>query len=248
MGGYRNAPAPVSWSDGPRSTSRCTRPRTPGASPTARGPRRAGRAGAPARAPRAGGQRRLPRAVDAALIAAGLPTQSASRCRPAAAAKTDRLDAWALARFAAEVQPPLRRARMPARPGRAPAPRPSAWPSSSGAPKPRRTWANFDAHLAWLTQHLADLDAELAAAIQAHPALRARAAWLQGIPAGPVDLVAGHALPPPAPPSSASRPSIGTAASGGAAPRAHRALYVAARRPARSTSASSPPANRSSWP
>ena len=62
------------------------------------------------------------------------------------------------------------------------------WPSSSRRHQtPPALRANLDAHLAWLTEHLADLDAQLAAAIQAHPRLRARAAWLQSIPGiGPV--------------------------------------------------------------
>ncbi len=140
-------------------------------------------------------------AVDAALIAAGLPAvvvnprqvRDFARSRNILA-KTDRLDAWVLARFAAEVQPPLR-------------PRPDAATHHLHALVTRRRQllairvaeqqrrhqappalrAGFDAHLAWLTQHLADLDAQLAAAIQAEPRLRARAAWLQSIPGiGPV--------------------------------------------------------------
>lgn len=46
---------------------------------------------------------------------------------------------------------------------------------------------SLDAHLAWLTAALADLDAQLAAVIAADPRLCARAAWLQSIPGiGPV--------------------------------------------------------------
>ena len=143
------------------------------------------------------------RAVDAALTAAGLPAvvvnprqvRDFARSRNILA-KTDRLDAWVLARFAAEVQPPLR-----------PRPRPDAATQQLHALVTRRRQllamrvaeqqrrhqappalrANLDAHRAWLTEHLADLDAALAAAIQAEPRLRARAAWLQSIPGiGPV--------------------------------------------------------------
>ena len=47
--------------------------------------------------------------------------------------------------------------------------------------------ASLDAHLAWLTDQLADFEAQIAAAIQAEPHLCARAAWLQSIPGiGPV--------------------------------------------------------------
>ena len=141
------------------------------------------------------------RAVDAALTGAGLPAvvvnprqvRDFARSRNILA-KTDRLDAWVLARFAAEVQPPLR-------------PRPDAATQHLHALVTRRRQllairvaeqqrrhqappalrADIDAHLAWLTQHLADLDARLDHAVQAHPALRARAVWLQSIPGiGPV--------------------------------------------------------------
>ena len=92
------------------------------------------------------------RAVDAALIAAGLPAvvinprqvRDFARSRNILA-ETDRLDAWVLARFAAEVQPPLRprpdaatqHLVRPWLPGGANS-SPSAWPSSSGATKPRQ--------------------------------------------------------------------------------------------------------------
>ena len=140
-------------------------------------------------------------AVDAALVAAGLPAvvvnprqvRDFARSRNILA-KTDRLDAWVLARFAAEVQPPLR-------------PRPDAATRDLHSLATRRRQllamrvaeqqrrhrvapivrASLDAHLAWLTAELADLDAQIAAAVQAAPALRARAAWLQSIPGiGPV--------------------------------------------------------------
>ena len=141
------------------------------------------------------------RAVDAALVAVGLPAalvnprqvRDFARSRNILA-KTDRLDAWGLARFAAEVQPPLR-------------PRPDAATQDLHSLATRRRQllgmrvaeqqrrpqtvpalrANVDAHLAWLTAALADLDAQLAAAIAPDPRLCARAAWLQSIPGiGPV--------------------------------------------------------------
>ncbi len=107
-------------------------------------------------------------AVDAALIAAGLPAvvvnprqvRDFARSRNILA-KTDRLDAWVLARFAAEVQPPVR-------------PRPDvatrhlhALILAGATPDHARgraatappIHANIDAHLAWLTDCLADLDA-----------------------------------------------------------------------------------------
>ena len=141
------------------------------------------------------------RAVDAALVAAGLPAvvvnprqvRDFARSRNILA-KTDRLDAWVLARFAAEVQPDVR-------------PRPDAatqhlhdlitrrrqLQAMRVAEQQRRPQtapalrAGLDAHLAWLTAELAAIDAELAATIQADPQLRARAAWLHSIPGiGPV--------------------------------------------------------------
>ena len=94
-----------------------------------------------------------------------------------------------IARFAAEVQPPLR-------------PRPSAASQAVHALVTRRrqlladrvaelqrrplarpsVQADVDAHVAWLTTRLASLDAQIAAALQADPALRARTGWLQSIP------------------------------------------------------------------
>ena len=141
------------------------------------------------------------RAVDAALHAAGLPVvvvnprqvRDFARSRNILA-KTDRLDAQVLARFAAEVQPPLR-------------PRPSAASQHLHALVTRRRQlltdrvaeqqrrplappflhADIDAHLAWLSQRLTALDAQIAAALQADAGLRTRAAWLRSIPGiGPV--------------------------------------------------------------
>ena len=136
------------------------------------------------------------RAVDAALDAAGLPVvvsnprqvRDFARSRNILA-KTDHVDAQVLARFAAEVQPPLR-------------PRPSAASQDLHALVTRRrqlltarvaeqqrrplaspvVQADIDAHLAWLAQRLARLDAQIAAALQADAALRVRAVWLQSIP------------------------------------------------------------------
>ncbi len=140
-------------------------------------------------------------AVDAALIAAGLPAvvvnprqvRDFARSRNILA-KTDRLDAWVLARFAAEVQPPVRpRPDVATRHLHALITRRRQLLTMRVAEQQRRPQAppalhaNIDAHLAWLTDCLADLDAQLAAAIQAEPRLRARAAWLQSIPGiGPV--------------------------------------------------------------
>ena len=109
-------------------------------------------------------------------------------------AKTDRLDAQVLARFAADVRPPVRpqpskavqhlralvrerrqlvELRVATQHRRRQAP---------PARRPRR-----DAHLALLRAELRDLNRELAAALQADPGLQARAAWLQSIPGiGPV--------------------------------------------------------------
>ena len=109
-------------------------------------------------------------------------------------AKTDRLDASVLARFAADVQPPLR-------------PRPSAavqdlqvlsrrrrqLVADRVADQQRRRHApahlplGFDTLAAARTAALAEVDRQLAALVQAEPALRTRAAWLQSIPGiGPV--------------------------------------------------------------
>ena len=140
-------------------------------------------------------------AVDAALVAAGLPAvvvnprqvRDFARSRNILA-KTDRLDAWGLARFAAEVQPSLRaRPDAATRDLHALAPRRRQLLTMRVAEQQRRprvspiVRASLDAHLAWLTAALAELDAQIAAAVQAAPALRARAAWLQSIPGiGPV--------------------------------------------------------------
>jgi len=135
-------------------------------------------------------------AADRALYAAGLPVvvsnprqvRDFARSRNILA-KSDRIDAQVLARFAAEVRPPLR-------------PRPSAAShhlrdlvtrrrqlvTDRVAEQQRRrlappvVQADIDAHLTWLAQRLAALDAQIAAALQADAPLRARATWLQSIP------------------------------------------------------------------
>ena len=141
------------------------------------------------------------RAVVAALSAAGLPvvvvnprqTRDFARAH-GILAKTDRPDARVLARFAAAVRPPLR-------------PQPSAavqdlqllsrrrrqLVADRAAEQQRRRHdrahldLGFDPLAAALTAALAQVDRQLAALVQAEPALRARAAWLQSIPGiGPV--------------------------------------------------------------
>lgn len=136
------------------------------------------------------------RAVDTALYAAGLPVvvSNPRQVRDFARSrnilvKTDHVDAQVIARFAAEVQPPLR-------------PRPSVASQALHALVTRRRQlltdrvaeqqrrrlappvvrADIDAHVAWLSERLTRLDAQIAAALQADAALRARATWLQSIP------------------------------------------------------------------
>ena len=135
-------------------------------------------------------------AVDAALYAAGVPVvvSNPRQVRDFAHSrnirvKTDRVDAQMIARFAAEVRPPLR-------------PRPSAASQELHALVTRRrqlladrvaeqqrrplarpsVQADIDAHVAWLSKRVTALDAQIAAALQAAAALRARAGWLQSIP------------------------------------------------------------------
>ena len=141
------------------------------------------------------------RAVVAALSAAGLPvvrvnprqTRDFARAH-GVLAKTDRIDAGVLARFAAEVRPPLR-------------PQPSAavqdlqdlsrrrrqLVTHRAAEQQRRRHdrahldLGFDPVAAALTAALAQVDRQLAALVQAEPTLCARAAWLRSIPGiGPV--------------------------------------------------------------
>ena len=141
------------------------------------------------------------RAVVATLAAAGLPvvvvnprqTRDFARAH-GVLANTDRIDAGVLARFAAEVRPPLR-------------PQPSAavqdlqdlsrrrrqLVTHRAAEQQRRRHdrahldLGFDPVAAALTAALAQVDRQLAALVQAEPTLRARAAWLRSIPGiGPV--------------------------------------------------------------
>ena len=109
-------------------------------------------------------------------------------------AKTDRLDAQVLARFAAEV-----------RPARRPQPAPAVqqlqrlsrrryqWVKARMIEQQQRghlapdELAGSDAFLAVVTGLIQDADRDLAAVVQADPDLRPRAAWLQSIPGiGPV--------------------------------------------------------------
>ena len=109
-------------------------------------------------------------------------------------AKADRLDARMLARFAAEVRPPLRPApskavqhlRALVRERRQLVEvRVATQQRRRQAPPARRP--RWDAHLALLRADLRELARELGAALQADPALQARARWLQSIPGiGPV--------------------------------------------------------------
>ena len=141
------------------------------------------------------------RAVVAALSAAGLPvvvvnprqTRDFARAH-GILAKTDRLDARVLARFAAAVRPPRR-------------PQPSVavqdlqilsrrrrqLVADRAAEQQRRRHdrahldLGFDPLAAARTAARAQVDRQLAALVQAEPALRTRAAWLQSIPGiGPV--------------------------------------------------------------
>ena len=145
-----------------------------------------------------GGYERL---VVATLAAAGLPVvvvnprQTHDFARALGRlAKTDRLDAQVLARFAAEVRPPVR-------------PQPSAvvedlqilsrrrrqLVNDRAAEQQRRRHdrphldLGFDLLAAARTAALAKVERQLAALVQAEPTLRARAAWLRSIPGiGPV--------------------------------------------------------------
>ncbi len=145
-----------------------------------------------------GGYERL---VVATLAAAGLPVVRVNprQTRDFARAlgrlvKTDRVDAQVLARFAAEVRPPLR-------------PQPSAvvedlqslsrrrrqLVADRAADQQRRRHApshqelGFDPVAAARTAALAQVERQLAALVEQEPTLRARAAWLQSIPGiGPV--------------------------------------------------------------
>lgn len=104
-------------------------------------------------------------------------------------AKTDRLDAAMLAQFAEAVRPTPR------------PPKPDAlrdlealvlrrhqlvelrtMEAQRAATAPRRIQASLSAHLTWLTDQLASLDAEIQAVIEASPAWQATADLLQSVP------------------------------------------------------------------
>lgn len=143
----------------------------------------------------------LERAATAALAAAGLPVAVVNprQVRDFAKAtgrlaKTDALDAAVLAHFGEAVQPPPRP--VPDAQARALAElitrrqqlvemRTAEQNRVGSLTGSRRT--RVAAHLAWLRQELADLEAELDAAIQASPVWRARDQLLQSVPGvGPV--------------------------------------------------------------
>jgi transposase len=141
------------------------------------------------------------RAVVTALRDAGLPVVVVNprQVRDFARAhgilaKTDALDAQVLARFAAEVRPTVR-----AQPDAATqdlhdlVTRRRQLLTMRGAEQQRHRQASaalradIAALVAHLTRLLAQLDAQIARAVQATPTLRTRAAWLQSIPGiGPV--------------------------------------------------------------
>ena len=114
-------------------------------------------------------------------------------------AKTDRLDAQMLARFAAAVRPPLRP--QPSKPvqhlralvrerRQLVELRVATQHRRRQAPRARRP--RWDAHLALLRADLRELARELAAALQAAPQLQARASWLRSIPG--IGLIAAATL------------------------------------------------------
>jgi transposase len=141
------------------------------------------------------------RAAAAELAAAGLPVQVVNPRQVAAfgravgqLAKTDRLDAGLLARFAEAVRP---------------APRPLADEQAAElkalvarrrqlrgmlaaeqarlATAPRRVRPQLEAHIAWLRKALRELDDELGRALRASPLWRERDDLLRGVPGvGPV--------------------------------------------------------------
>jgi transposase len=141
------------------------------------------------------------RAATAALAAAGLPVAVVNprQVRDFAKAtgklaKTDRLDAAVLAHFAEAVRPAVRP--LPDAAARALADavtRRQQLVEMLTAERNRlgslagRWRERAQAHVAWLRQELADLEAELARAIEASPLWRAREALLRSVPGvGPV--------------------------------------------------------------
>ena len=141
------------------------------------------------------------RPVLAALAAAGLsvavvnPRQARDFARSTGQlAKTDRLDAQALARFAQAVRPPARPA-PPAEPQALAATlaRRRQLLEMLGAEQNRRRTAlaairpQLDAHIAWLTAALAEIDRDLARQVAADPTWQERAELLRSAPGvGPV--------------------------------------------------------------
>lgn len=141
------------------------------------------------------------RAPAAELAAAGLPVQVVNPRQVLAfgraigrLAKTDRLDAEVLARFAEAVRPaprPLpdeqalelkalvaRRRQLRAMLGAE---------QARLATAPRRVRSQLEAHIAWLRKALRDLDDELGRALRASPLWRERDDLLRGVPGvGPV--------------------------------------------------------------
>lgn len=138
----------------------------------------------------------LERAATAALAAAGLPVAVVNprQVRDFAKAtgrlaKTDALDAAALAHFGDAVQPAVRPipdaqaqalAELITRRQQLVEMRTAEQNRLGSLTGSRRT--RVVAHLAWLRQELADLEAELDAAIQASPVWRARDQVLQSVP------------------------------------------------------------------
>lgn len=141
------------------------------------------------------------RAVVAALAAAGLPivVVNPRQARDVAKAtgqlaKTDRLDARALAHFADAVRPAPRplpdaqteelRARL-ARRRQLIAMRTAEQKRRSGVSQ--RLWADIQAHITWLDTRLASLDEDLDATLRASPIWREREALRRSVPGiGPV--------------------------------------------------------------
>ena len=135
-------------------------------------------------------------AVAAALVAAGVPVAvvNARHVRAFAQAtgqlaKTDRIDAALLARFGAKLEPPVR-----------PLTDPETQALAALVQRRRQLFemlhterqrrrlslpavqARLDAHIAWLTIELADLDHTLDGAIAASPVWRAQDAQLRAVP------------------------------------------------------------------
>ncbi|MCY3748897.1 MAG: transposase [Chloroflexi bacterium] len=115
-------------------------------------------------------------------------------CAHGTLAKTDRLDAQMLARFPADVRPPLRPAPSQAVQhlralvrGRSQLVELRVALQHRLRQAPPARGPRWDSHLARLRADLRELNRELATALQGDPALQARATWLRSIPGiGPV--------------------------------------------------------------